>query len=152
MLHIPICLTQLSIVSCPPYPGNSRDLAGALPRDLQNMWPRRPGSYPGLMRGDISVKRAGSLLLQDVRICQDSDQRHQGLWGGDLPRDLQEKCSLQSWEIPRSVPWTSQSTKLNLQASPPYPRGSAGSGLQLIAALICEYYPNLVESKILITK
>ena len=86
--------------------------------------PRRSGTYPGLMQGNISIKRAGNLLHRVVNICQYSDQRRPGSWGRetDLPMDLQEKCPPQSRAITRTVPWTSQSTKLNPWASPHYHR------------------------------
>ena len=48
--------------------------------------------------------------------------------------NLQEKCPPQSWVVPGAVPWTSQSTKFNPQASRRYPQ-VVGSGIQLIAAL-----------------
>ena len=47
--------------------------------------PRRPETYPGLMRGNNSFKRARNLpqdLPRNVRIWWDSDQRCPGLWGG----------------------------------------------------------------------
>ena len=78
------------------------------------------------MSGDISVERAGILLTREGRICRDSDQRRPGLWGGDLPGDLQEKIAPQSRAIPGAVPWTSKSTKLNPRASPRYPRVVGG--------------------------
>ena len=82
------------------------------------------------MWGDISVKRAGNLLPQDVHICWDSDQRRPGLtlWSEDLPGYLQEKFPPQSMAVPAAVPWTSQSTKLNTLASPRYPRIVGGRG------------------------
>ena len=117
------------VINCipgPHYLGNSGDLAGTYPGIYRILCPRRPGTYPGLMRGDISVKKARNLLLRDVHICQDSDQRCPGLWGGDLPGDLQEKCPPQSRAVPEAVPWISQSTKLNPLASPRYPQEVGG--------------------------
>ena len=134
---VPYCqIMQLSIVSLPSphYLGNSRDLAGTYLGIYRILCPHRPSTYPGLMRGDLSVKRARNLLPRDVHICRDSDQRRPGLWGGDLPGALQEKCPPQSRAVTGAVPWTSQSTKLNPRASPHYPR-VVGPGLQLITAL-----------------
>ena len=127
---------QLSIVSLAPTTHATAGIQqGLTPGFTEYCVPADPGPtvYPGLMWGDISVKRAGNLLPLDVHMCQGSDQRCPGLLDGDLPRDLQEKCPLQSWAVPRAVPWTSQSTKLNPRASPRYPR-VVGAGLQLIAA------------------
>ena len=98
-------IMQLSIVSpAPYYLGNSGDLAGTYPGIYRILCPRRPGNYLGLTWGDISIKRAGNLLPRDVHICRDSDQRYLGLWGGDLPRDLQEKFPPQSRAVPGAVP------------------------------------------------
>ena len=88
------CSMHYAVNNCIPSPhylGISRDLAGTNPGISRILCPRRPGTYPGLMRGDISLKRAWNLLPRDVRICQDSDQRCPELWGWDLPRDLQER-------------------------------------------------------------
>ena len=55
-------LMQLSIVSlAPSYLGNSRDLAGTYLGIYRILYPRRPGTYPGLMQGDISLKRVWNL-------------------------------------------------------------------------------------------
>ena len=126
-------LGSYAVINCTPgphYPGNSGDLAGTHPWIYRILCPRRPRTYPGLMRGDLSVKRASSrnLLPRNVNICWDSDQRRPGLWGGDLPGDLQEKCPPQSRAVPGAVPWTSQSTKLNPRASPHYPKVVGGWG------------------------
>ena len=102
------------------YPGNSRDLVRTYLGISTILCPCRTGTYPGLMRGDISVKRDGNLLPPNVHICQNSVQRRSGLWGRDLPGDLQEKFPPKSWAVPGAVPWTSQSTKLNPLASPRY--------------------------------
>ena len=88
-----------AVINCilgPHYPGNSGDLAGTYLRIYCILCPRRPRTYPGLMRGDIFIKKAGNLLPQDVHICRDSDQRCPGLWGGNIPGYLQEKCTPQS--------------------------------------------------------
>ena len=68
----------------PHYLDNSRDLAGTYPGIYRILCPRRPGIYPRLTLGDLSVKMARNLLPRDVHICLDSDQRHPWLWGGDL--------------------------------------------------------------------
>ena len=70
-------IMQLSIVSLAPhYPGNCRDLNGG----FTEFCVPRPGTYPGVMRGDISIKRAGN-LQPGMSTYADSDQRHPGLWG-----------------------------------------------------------------------
>ena len=103
-----------AVINCipPHYPGNSQDLVGTYLGVYRILCPRRPGTYPGFTRGDISVKRAGNLLPRVVHICQDSDQRHPGLWGGDLPGDLQEKCPRQypglylgHHKVQKWIPW-----------------------------------------------
>ena len=58
----------INCIPGPHYPGNSGDLAGTYAGIYRILCPRRPGTYPGLMRGDIFVKRAGNLLSRDVHI------------------------------------------------------------------------------------
>ena len=56
---IVVIVMQLSIVSLHPhYPGNSRVVAGTYLEIYRILCPYRPGTYPGLMQGDISFKRA----------------------------------------------------------------------------------------------
>ena len=134
----------------PHYPGNSGDLVGTYPGIYRILCPRRPGTYPGLTRGDISIKRAGNLLPRDVHICRDSDQRGLQLWGGDLPGDLQEKRPPQSRAVPGAVPWTSQRTKLNPRVSPRYPR-VVGAGITIDSRITCLHnllvFSNRVQMK-----
>ena len=53
---------RLSIVSLGPhYPGSNRVLAGTYPGIYRILCSRRPRTYLGLMRGDVSFKRAGNL-------------------------------------------------------------------------------------------
>ena len=52
-------------------------------------------------------------------------QRCPGLWGGGLQEFTRKNEGFtrkMSPTVPRAVPWTSQSTKLNAQVSPRYPR------------------------------
>ena len=92
----------------PHHPGNSRVLAATYPGIYRILCPHRPGTFPRLMRGDISFKTSRYLLPRDVCICKNIDQRFLGLWGGDLPEYLQEKCPPQSRAVSGAVPWTSQ--------------------------------------------
>ena len=85
-----------AVINCIPGPhhmGNSGDLGGDLPGDLQSIVSPQTWDLP---RGRYFSRKGCKSTTQDVRICCDSDQRRLGLWGGDLPRDLQEKCAPQS--------------------------------------------------------
>ena len=89
-------LSYNAVIKCipgPHYPGNSRGLAGTYLGIYRILCPRRPGTYPGLMRGDISVKRAGNLLPRDVETLTKGAR---GYGAGTYPGDLQEKCPPQS--------------------------------------------------------
>ena len=152
------CNAVINCILGPHYPGNSGDLAGTYLGIYRILCPRRPGTYPGLMQGDISVKRAGNILPRDVHTCQDSDQRRPGLWDRDILRDLQEKFPLQSrqytglyikhhkvqtapcaaWRtdiwIAKSLPeLSSGETKIESPGKSLLSPGSGGPGLQLIA-------------------
>ena len=153
-LHLcsfPQNLRRLSILSpAPHYPGNSHVRAGTYPGIYRILCPHRPRTYPGLMRGDIYIKKADNLLSLDVSICQDSDQRCPGLWGGELRGDLQEKCPRSSGYYPGLYLGYHKVQKFNPRASPRYCRvvGVGGSGLQLIVALegTLDSTANLLES------
>ena len=91
-----------AVINCipdPHYPGNSRVLAGTFPGIYRILCPRRPGTYPGLMRGNNSFKRARNLPL-DVRISQDSNQRCPGLWGGTYPGICKKNIPLSPEQYP----------------------------------------------------
>ena len=111
--HCP-CVCGYQLYPCPPPHslGNSGDLVGTYPGIYRILCPCRPGTYPGLTRGDISFNGAGNLLPWSIY----AGPLIKG--ARDLPGGLQEICPPQSQAVPGGVPWTSQSTKLNPLASP----------------------------------
>ena len=110
---------QLSIVSpAPHYLRNSGDLVGTYLRN-------RPGTYPGLVRGDISVKRAENLLLQDVRICRDSDKGAQVMGQGPTRGFTRKMYPAVPGSI-QAVPWTSKKYKIESPGKSPLSPGSGG--------------------------
>ena len=105
-----------AVINCipgPHYKDNSGDLVGTYPGIYRILCPRRLGTYPGLICGEIFWSKGLEIYYPGM-----STYARTLLCGGDLPRDLQEKCAPQS----QAVPWTSQSTKFNPWASPRYPR------------------------------
>ena len=81
---------RLSIVSpAPDYPGNSGDLAGTYPGIYRILCPHRPGTYPGDMQGDISIKRAGNLLYAEILTKGTQGYRagtYPGIYKQNVPR------------------------------------------------------------------
>ena len=117
-----------AVIKCipgPHYPGYGRVLAR---NSSQVVGWKKSNSCSGLTTAEcvkVCHDSFGSpnILRPGIHVCWDSDQRCLELWGVDLPGDLQEKCPPppQSRAVPGAVPWTSQSTKLNLWGSPRYP-------------------------------
>ena len=110
--------------SVSPAPTN-RTIAGIqrdLPWDLRNIVSPQTRDLPWACARRYFYQKGLKYTTPGCpHICQDSDQRRPGLWGRNLPGDLQEKCPPQSQAVPRAVPWTSQSTKLNPRVSSRYP-------------------------------
>ena len=132
----------LSIVSLAPhYPGNSRVLAGTYPAYSQFIVSPQTRNLPRAYAGRYFLQKVQKSALGWSHMQIYSDQRCPGLWGGDLPGDLQEKCPLQSRAVPGAVPWTSQSTKLNPRASPRYPQVVEGGSRVTIDN--CIIYPTI---------
>ena len=120
---------RLSIVSpAPHYSGNSRDLAGTYPGIYRILCPRRRGTYPRLMREDVSVKRAGNLLPRDVCICRDSDQRHPGYGAGPYPGIYKKNVSPTVLHSTRGCSLDITKYKIESPGKSPLSPGSGGRG------------------------
>ena len=123
-----LCSYQLYLWP-PHYPGNSWVLVGTYPGIYRILCPHRPWSYPRLMQGDISFKRAGSIIpgcphMPGLwqKVPGDGAGTYLGIYKRNVPH------SPRQYPGARAVPWMSQSTKLNPQASSCLSLGSGGWG------------------------
>ena len=114
----------INCIPGPHFPGNSGDLAGTCLRIYRILCPCRPRTYvyPGLMWGDISVKRAANLLPLDVHIYAGTLTKSARGYGAGMYLGIYKKNPCSPGQYPGLYPWTSLSTKLNPRASPGYPR------------------------------
>ena len=81
------------VISCIPssyYSGNSRAVVGTYPGIYRKLFPGRPGTYAGLMRGSRPIKICLGLKKVVTMVPR--------VMGTDLPRDLQKNvhCSILS--------------------------------------------------------
>ena len=137
--RILVMSTNNAVINCipsplPHSPGNSRDLAGTYLGIYRMLCSRRPGPTPGLC-GEIFPSKGLEIYYHGMSAyAENSDQRRPELWSGDLPWDLQEKCSPPP-AVPRAIPWTSQSTKLISRQVPAIPK-LQGAGFTIDSCII----------------